>query len=180
MSISHHRVVKTLHTIFRFAHTSHRKSQSVNLQHTSIQISKLSGLVSNLTMWASTGLLKCMSGSRTTHVFLFNTFHLILLSSILLRRSFQLGAGRYMNGTHRDESHCSRSWRRHGDVSFEACKGFMRHSRRFFQRCLDTGQGEHCLWPGPLARQEPEAWCLNTVFRHKYSIYAIQHCKYKK
>jgi len=29
-----------------------------------------------------------------------------------LRSSFQLGGGRYMNGTHRAGSHCSRPWRR--------------------------------------------------------------------
>ena len=53
--------------------------------------------LSSGTMWASTGLLKCVSGSRTTQIFPFYTFHLILLSWILLRNYFQLGGGRYMN-----------------------------------------------------------------------------------
>ena len=48
MSITHHLVVKTLHTMFSFAHTSHIKSQSIPLQHTDSQISTLSSLVSDL------------------------------------------------------------------------------------------------------------------------------------
>ena len=59
ISITHHLVVKTLHTMFSccthlesqvksWDFTSQVKSQSIDLQHTTIQISKHSGLVSNL------------------------------------------------------------------------------------------------------------------------------------
>ena len=44
MSITHHLVIKTLHTMFSFAHTSHINSQSIPLQHTDSQISTLSSL----------------------------------------------------------------------------------------------------------------------------------------
>ena len=37
------------------------------------------------------------------------------------------------------------------DVSSESCQGFMRHSRRFFQRCLDREDiavdVDEALWP---------------------------------
>uniref|UniRef100_A0A1A8CVK6 Uncharacterized protein n=1 Tax=Nothobranchius kadleci TaxID=1051664 RepID=A0A1A8CVK6_NOTKA len=37
------------------------------------------------------------------------------------------------------------------DVAFEACQGFMRHSRRYFQRCLDQEDiacdVDEALWP---------------------------------
>ena len=46
MSISHHLVVKTQDTIIWFVHTSHITSQSINPQHTNIQIFKLSRLMS--------------------------------------------------------------------------------------------------------------------------------------
>ena len=52
------------------------------------------------------------SNSFHTFIFPFYTFHFILLSWIPLRNYFQLGVGRYMNGTHRTGSHCSRPWRR--------------------------------------------------------------------
>src|SRR4029434_4925409 len=48
MSITHHLVVKTLHTMFSCCTHFSSKSQSINLQHTNSQISKHSGLLSNL------------------------------------------------------------------------------------------------------------------------------------
>ena len=45
-------------------------------------------------------------------------------------------------------------------VGFEACQGFMRHSRRFFQRCLDQEDMacdvDEALWPDRNQRRDAQ------------------------
>ena len=120
----------------------------------------------------STRLLKCMSGSQFPRFF--RSIPLILLSSILLRRSFRLGGGRYMNGTVRAGSQCSRPrWA----MAMWQCWGLsgLHVPLKVFLPVL-LGQEEHhlwCWWPDI----NP---CLNTLFRHKYICilqYSIENTK---
>ncbi|XP_054592207.1 uncharacterized protein [Nothobranchius furzeri] len=52
-----------------------------------------------------------------------------------------------------------------GDVGFEACQGFNRHSRRYFQHCLDQEDiacdVDEALWPDRDQRHDAPLLCLN-------------------
>ena len=151
-----------------FAHTSHIKSQSINPQHTNIQISKLSGLVSNLQSPSYVIIWDNVSFHTSAQVHewfqdhpRFSVLYLPPYSPFLNPIEVFFSAWRWKVYERNPQSQVpllQSMEEASGDVGFEACQGFMWHSRRFFQRCLDQEDiacdVDEALWPDKNRRHD--------------------------